>query len=1613
MKHFINISLIVILTIGSLNAQTIIPDSTFVSGTWTKTSSPYIIEGAAIVRVNETLTIEPGVEVRFDTVSDFSALSESFDGTALIVRGVLEAIGTAQEKILFTRNGETGYWGNIQIKTEQESQSTIKNCIVEYANYLEYSDAYNNPEDSYGGINILLPSFDPDNPRLLLDSTIIRYCGRNGVYLYFCSALIMNSEIHHNNSDGIYCNDGSRPTIADNTIQNNAQNGIYVYFNSVPKIINNLISNNNSGIWTLGDSHINQNIIENNTENGLCCAVISWHSMSATNNKLIGNNINLYVRNGNIDAVNNLIQDAGEWAVYIMSESTMNSLNQTIVNNNRGFKLFVRCNANLTNTICWDNGSDENGGSITLKNSLWDSTTLDEGMVGLGENILGLDPLFADTAIGDYSLLGTSPAINMGYIDTSDLNIPDYDLAGNPRISNGRIDVGAYEFQLYDEYVRLIYPYQEPYIVSNLWDTIRWSSSRPEDGTDILLSTDNGSTWNVIQSDIISDEYAWLVPELIADSCLLLIRNSLDHSIADTSRYLFRISPNYIPGGILVYGTWEKTYSPYKVFGPIEIPVGSSLVIDPGVNVLFAEETAPTNYIYKTGGSITANGKIIAEGTPEELILFTCMDSTSYWGNITAHSYNYVDSSIFKYCIFEYGGHGRNGVVDIRYGYTFMNNIVRYNYRNGLHIDRYIKNSPISNCQFYGNTEFGVNVYILTVVAGYDAFLNNCTFHANKGAIRSNGYSTILNNSIFSSTTEYQNKLNSQYQDFEVNYCLFDWILETDNIASYTGLILNSDPKYINAAGGDFHLRRNSPAIDAGNPSDDYSFEPEPNGDRINMGAYGNTNEAALSPLFTLSRYDISAMGHDTIMLYKNDLGEEIGSGQIMVGDSIVHISQWTNDSIEFVTPVILPGSWDVHLTASDGSAYLMDDFIVSHAPQVGEVVPFHGQIAGGEDVEMKGNYLGWLQQRLLIDSITCTITHWTDTLIRFQTPPHGEGTVDIILATDELIYSDTLFNSFQYFSEEPENLCIVFPDTLKSGRNYILSCPVIIEENRTVIIEPGVTIYANSAENQSLPSIKVDGTLYSLGTVSSPVTFTSVPAGPGNWEGLILKNEAQINYTHVEFAVNGIKCESSNILVEYSYISNCSESGVFWNADEATASGILRNSEITDNSGWGIICQSSCFDYGAMASPEISRNQVSFNKMGGISLSAFGTVPYTGGSRRTATTSPLITNNRISGNYGFAVQAKAMGEHADGVVGSMNRYGRVKPELIQNVIEDNSGIIATDEWFENSTIEIEILNNTLVNNGKKLVKYNGGNIYTRNSILWEEDPDFPDINPFVKASYCNSNQVLNGEGNISSDPLFMDISNQNYTLTSSSPCIDAGSNQYVNFERDFDSKFRIWDGNLDTDTIVDIGAYEFGSPCYINTEQVTICEGESYEGWTESGTYHRTLTAITGCDSLVTTVLSVIPLPDKPLISQNGLILNSSSAEGNQWFLDGVQIPDATRQQYTPTQSGNYSVQVTISGCISEMSDTVAFNITTDEQLSIESIMVIPNPTSGEFEISGLPDNRSVQIEILSFDGRTIQSRTSNFATETVLNIAKHAPGIYLLVIDKQKSQSVKLIKY
>ena len=72
-----------------------------------------------------------------------------------------------------------------------------------------------------------------------------------------------------------------------------------------------------------------------------------------------------------------------------------------------------------------------------------------QNTLSYGDHNLSSEPMFASTTVGDPEYLHLaigSPCINTGTPDTTWLNLPPYDLAGNWRIWNNRIDMGCFEY---------------------------------------------------------------------------------------------------------------------------------------------------------------------------------------------------------------------------------------------------------------------------------------------------------------------------------------------------------------------------------------------------------------------------------------------------------------------------------------------------------------------------------------------------------------------------------------------------------------------------------------------------------------------------------------------------------------------------------------------------------------------------------------------------------------------------------------------------------------------------------------------------------------------------------------------------------------------------------------------------------------------------------------------------------------------------------------------------------------------------------------------------------------------------------------------------------------
>ncbi|MHC4944920.1 MAG: right-handed parallel beta-helix repeat-containing protein [Planctomycetota bacterium] len=243
-----------------------------------------------------------------------------------------------------------------------------------------------------------------------------------GVYMFLASLDITNNIITNNDSDrggGIYIENSEEAYIAGNLIHFNTAlggyytgAGIYCGPNSNPTIIDNDISFN-----TADDG------------GGICCC----YAQSApiiTNNTF---NENYAINRGG--------------TIYCHADAV-----PTIINNTSYKNYGDRCGGIY----------DHSGAILIINNILWNNTSSHyhaeyQGIgtlhycdvkAGTGEAWFGIgcidaDPCLKSPLTGDFHLTEDSPCINAG--DNLAPGLPETDFDGDPRIMNGRVDMGADE----------------------------------------------------------------------------------------------------------------------------------------------------------------------------------------------------------------------------------------------------------------------------------------------------------------------------------------------------------------------------------------------------------------------------------------------------------------------------------------------------------------------------------------------------------------------------------------------------------------------------------------------------------------------------------------------------------------------------------------------------------------------------------------------------------------------------------------------------------------------------------------------------------------------------------------------------------------------------------------------------------------------------------------------------------------------------------------------------------------------------------------------------------------------------------------------------------------
>ncbi len=443
MKKYLGLILILVaMTI--LHAETIITSSN-VDGTWTIAGSPYLISNDITVPSSETLSIEAGVHVVF---------TGSYMITAL---GTINAIGTESDSIKFYPQDTSQGWQGIRFTSSVAHSDTSRfiHCSIRYAiNSLNGGGMYFSSSSSkarishctiadcraYSGAGICGSGF------LVIEDSIIKNnstysMGPGGGLQIGNNVVVANNYIIHNSSEqgggGGIRTDGSEAVIKNNVIAYNSSinigGGISANYSSA-MIVNNVIANNRSGDG--GGIYAN------------------WYSFL----RIIGNLI-----------ANNTASTGG--GIGTDQRGISKIVNNTIVNNWAGdgggmrLRYFYPQDVTIANNILWGNQASV-GSQVSLSEDYtpyFDYCCIQYGSGGFygGSNLrncISSNPQFVAQSAGaginydgvaaNWGIMDVSPCANTGDPYIVNYNLPEFDLAGHPRIYDGRIDIGAYEREL-------------------------------------------------------------------------------------------------------------------------------------------------------------------------------------------------------------------------------------------------------------------------------------------------------------------------------------------------------------------------------------------------------------------------------------------------------------------------------------------------------------------------------------------------------------------------------------------------------------------------------------------------------------------------------------------------------------------------------------------------------------------------------------------------------------------------------------------------------------------------------------------------------------------------------------------------------------------------------------------------------------------------------------------------------------------------------------------------------------------------------------------------------------------------------------------------------------
>ena len=278
-------------------------------------------------------------------------------------------------------------------------------------------------------------------------------------------------------------------------------------------------------------------------------------------------------------------------------------------------------------------------------------------------------------------------------------------------------------------------------------------------------------------------------------------------------------------------------------------------------------------------------------------------------------------------------------------------------------------------------------------------------------------------------------------------------------------------------------------------------------------------------------------------------------------------------------------------------------------------------------------------------------------------------------------------------------------------------------------------------------------------------------------------------------------------------------------------------------------------------------------------------------------------------------------------------------------------------------------------------------NLYNDIQLLDQNYDGYPDI-------FTDANIWLNDANNPGSFIL------QDYTINVSTHDFEVVDINNDNFLDIYMGRFSSSNGD---------NIYLCNEPTINNLDEVA-CFGDSVflqNAWqTEAGTYLDNA----GCEIYTATNLSFYDEVNMEVTETEEYLAAVENDAEYQWLdcaNNFAPISGEISQTFTPSQSGNFAVEITQNGICVDTSACVNFIYVSVTENSSKRINIYPNPNAGEFQLESRENVKSV--EITDITGRIVFQKEQDFTNLTV-DISAQSSGLYFIRL--QMENSIEVIK-